>query len=161
MIVSPLTLLSRLTLKCTSGICGRKGGREKTVCLLFWKATFHSFFCIGSFCYDEFGLRRTSGEVRHAWTAIPSLLVLAHECISNQTCEGSDLSVPFPHPAVMAVMNWRLYIHFHGNKHHCPRATPGNLCKLCVPIISNPWEITECMQKQQDPPRRPPWLEQA
>lgn len=93
--------------------------------------------------------------MRHAWTIIPPLPVqLAHECVYNQSCKDSALVLPLPGPAEPVVMNWRIHIHFHGNKHPCPRATPRTLCKCHFPIKPNPWETSDWMQKQQDPAHR-------
>ena len=128
--------------------------RRKEEAYYFGKLYSTLLFCRVRFWHKEFGWNNTRSELRHAWAVIPPLLSWAHECICNQTHKGSDLSIALPGPAEMTVMNWRLYIYYHSNKHHHPRATPWNLCKCRFPIKPNPWEIVECWQKQQDPPQR-------
>lgn len=96
---------------------GRNEGTSQPA-YYFGKPYFTLLFCRIRLWYNEFGWSDTRRELRHAWTVIPPLPLLVHEGLCNQTCKDSDLSIPLPSPAEMALMNWKFYIRFHGNRHH-------------------------------------------
>lgn len=100
----------------------------------FRRLHFPLLFCRVKSHSNEFVQGSTHSEPRHARTA-SSLNSLASSWIyiSNQTCKGFDLAILLPGPAEIVLRSWRLYFHCHGNRYHCPKATPWTL-SLQMPL---------------------------